>query len=294
MEKSFQDYVKVGLFVLVSIILLVGGYLWISSEKRIKSTSTYFIKLPRATLISRGTKVLVLGVQKGKVEDVVIFQDGVLLKVGIKDYKLPEGSYANIITPNALGNRMIDIIPGTGEPLPIGDTIPGRDSPSFDEILYSVQEIAGKADKLLASVDTVLINLNLVLNGTRTEIEKLRFSLDRSLRKLDILLDTATTLLAMEGARMDTVMGNVNQLVETSTQSVDSVTKELIALTVRGREILNKLLVEVDSLKYRGTLGKLMSDEELYMELENTVKELQELIEDIKKNPAKYINVEIF
>ena len=294
MEKSFQDYVKVGLFVLVSIILLVGGYLWISSEKRIKSTSTYFIKLPRATLISRGTKVLVLGVQKGKVEDVVIFQDGVLLKVGIKDYKLPEGSYANIITPNALGNRMIDIIPGIGEPLPIGDTIPGRDSPSFDEILYSVQEIAGKADKLLASVDTVLINLNLVLNGTRTEIEKLRFSLDRSLRKLDILLDTATTLLAMEGARMDTVMGNVNQLVETSTQSVDSVTKELIALTVRGREILNKLLVEVDSLKYRGTLGKLMSDEELYMELENTVKELQELIEDIKKNPAKYINVEIF
>ena len=294
MEKGFMDYVKVGMFVVFSIAVLVGGYLWISSEKRMKATNFYYIKLPRATLISRGTKVLVLGVQKGKVEDVIIFEDGVLLKVGLKDYVLPEGSYANIITPNALGSRMVDIIPGVGNPLPPGDTIPGRDSPSFDEILYSVQEIASKADKLLSSVDTVLINLNLVLSGTKMEIERLRLSLDNSLMRLNVLIDTATLLLAESGNRLDTLMDNANRLMEVSTESVDSISREIILLSERSREILEEIRVELDSIKYRGTLGRLMSDETLYMELENTVKKLQELIEDIKRNPAKYINVEIF
>ena len=294
MDRSFSQYVRVGIFVVASLIILVMGYLWISSLKRMKTTHHYYVKLPRATLISRGTKVLVLGVERGKVEDVIIQGKGVLLRIGVRNYRIPEGSYANIVTPNVLGNRMIDIVPGQGAPLAEEDTIPGRDSPSFDEIMYMAQDIASKTEEIMASVDSVLWNLNLVLTHTDSQIEDLRRSLQITLLRLNALLDTTVYVVAHQNRNMDSLMTGMNLLIADSRNALDSLTLDLSYLVMRSDSLIGEMMLEIDSLKYRGTIGKFMSDDSLYMELKATVLQLQELIEDIKKNPAKYINVEIF
>jgi len=286
--------VRVGVFVVATLVVLVVGYLWISSLKRMKTTHHYYIELPRATLISRGTKVLVLGVERGRVEDVVIQGKGVLLRIGITNYRIPEGSYANIVTPNVLGNRMIDIVPGRGEPLVEGDTIPGRDSPSFDEIMYMAQDIASETEKIMASVDSVLNNLNLVLTHTDTQIEELRRSLQITLARLNVLLDTSVQVVAHQSRNLDSLMTGMDLLMAESRGAVDSLTTGLSYLVMRSDSLIQQMMLEIDSLKYRGTIGKFMSDDSLYLELKATVIQLQQLIEDIRKNPAKYINVEIF
>ena len=43
-----------------------------------------------------------------------------------------------------------------------------------------------------------------------------------------------------------------------------------------------------------GSLGRLVNDDKLYSDLSTSVAEFKLLLEDIKKNPKKYINLSIF
>ena len=43
-----------------------------------------------------------------------------------------------------------------------------------------------------------------------------------------------------------------------------------------------------------GTIGKLINDKRMYVNLEAATKELEELLRDIKLNPKRYIHFSIF
>ena len=55
---------------------------------------------------------------------------------------------------------------------------------------------------------------------------------------------------------------------------------------------VNDLVTKVES--GQGSLGKLVNDEELYKELENTSEEIGLLLQDLRLNPKRYINVSVF
>jgi phospholipid/cholesterol/gamma-HCH transport system substrate-binding protein len=55
---------------------------------------------------------------------------------------------------------------------------------------------------------------------------------------------------------------------------------------------------ELDSLimllKGDGAIGKLLTSDELYEEVRQTNLALKDLLEDIKENPKRYINIKVF
>jgi phospholipid/cholesterol/gamma-HCH transport system substrate-binding protein len=44
----------------------------------------------------------------------------------------------------------------------------------------------------------------------------------------------------------------------------------------------------------RGTLGRLVNDPSLYVELNQTLREMSQLAADIRERPSRYINLRIF
>ena len=76
----------------------------------------------------------------------------------------------------------------------------------------------------------------------------------------------------------------------------DSLSKANIGKMVSS---LEKTLVNVDKLMSevqsgKGTIGKMMKDESLYNNLDKTSKELGFLLEDVRLNPTRYVNVSVF
>ena len=64
---------------------------------------------------------------------------------------------------------------------------------------------------------------------------------------------------------------------------------------VELRHTLESFNVILDSVKTgNGTLGKLMQDEELYLNLTNASKELEELLREVKLHPKRFVHVSMF
>ena len=69
-----------------------------------------------------------------------------------------------------------------------------------------------------------------------------------------------------------------------------------LGLTVRN---LNATLAKVDGIMKgleagKGTMGKLMKDDALYANLAKTSRELELLLQDVRLNPTRYVNVSVF
>jgi phospholipid/cholesterol/gamma-HCH transport system substrate-binding protein len=76
----------------------------------------------------------------------------------------------------------------------------------------------------------------------------------------------------------------------------DSLNKADLGKTVRN---LNQTLAKVDGLMSnlnsgKGTAGKLLNDDALYNNLAKTSKELELLLQDVRLNPTRYVNVSVF
>jgi len=128
-------------------------------------------------------------------------------------------------------------------------------------LLVDVSAAVAEQRKTLATLEASLQKSAVGLERVTTGPE-----LDRALKRLDTL-----------GERMDTVTASLQR----SSESVE---------TVAAR-----------AAKGEGSLGKLMTDEELYRDLNQTVNNLNEatlslnrLLDDIQKNPKKYINLKVF
>jgi phospholipid/cholesterol/gamma-HCH transport system substrate-binding protein len=168
--------------------------------------------------------------------------------------------------------------------------------------------IAGKAEKLIDQVDKILTDATVRnINGTvenaqassrdlrrligevsvtvaeqRKQLGALEASLQKSATGLERVttgpeLDRALKRLDTVGERMETVTASLQR----SSESVE---------TVAAR-----------AAKGEGSLGKLMTDEELYRSLNETVDNMNQatlslnrLVEDIRENPRKYINLKVF
>jgi phospholipid/cholesterol/gamma-HCH transport system substrate-binding protein len=76
----------------------------------------------------------------------------------------------------------------------------------------------------------------------------------------------------------------------------DSLAKINLGKTAKN---LEKTLASVDKIMAnlnagKGTMGKLLTDDEIYKNLAKTSKELELLLQDVRLYPTRYVNVSLF
>jgi ABC-type transporter Mla subunit MlaD len=91
---------------------------------------------------------------------------------------------------------------------------------------------------------------------------------------------------------------DLSKIAKKLSQNIDKNIGQLTEMVKGPTDKIENLVVRLDSLSQLiegdGTIGKLLKSDELYEEVRETNQALKNLIEDIKENPKKYINVKVF
>jgi phospholipid/cholesterol/gamma-HCH transport system substrate-binding protein len=143
----------------------------------------------------------------------------------------------------------------------------------------------------------MLDNVNQVLD-TKSK-ENLRKSLSDLSGTIAQFKETSiglNSIVVQNKSKINGTMTNLEKASDNFVKVSDSLTKINISQTVKS---LQKTLVNVDKLlgemqAGKGTMGKLIKDDALYNNFNKTSKELELLLQDLRLNPTRYVNVSLF
>lgn len=157
MQADRQTFVRVGIFVTVALAIGITLVFLIGNRTNVFSPKAeYEVVFMGVDGLREGGPVRIAGVTVGNVTSVDFTDTGqvrVKLQV-IRDsaHLVREGSYASVGTKGMLGDKLVDISVGEGEPLPPSSTIPAEEALGLDDFLHA-------AGRILADVEATVANL---------------------------------------------------------------------------------------------------------------------------------------
>lgn len=308
---------KVGLLIAVAIVLLIVGYSIVSGHNIFSPTHKYYGVYERVDGLNESNPVHLNGYQVGQVESIKIMgpnNQSILVKFSVKkDLEIPQGSIAQIYSADLLGSKAIQLLMEKGgrhhEP---GDTLVAEHKLSLSEsISEEIDPIKRKTVSLANTIDSLIANISSVLNeGARQDLKKSFASLNRSMRNIEGATRKIDTLVNKERARLQKIfrhtesitenLKNNNEAISNTFSNLsrvsDTLSKVEIQKTVKqaqaALESINEVTRKVN--KGEGSLGELVNNKTLYQNLENSSQKLDELVEDLKTNPGRYLQFSVF
>lgn len=162
-RSSFE--LKVGIFIFIGIVILSVIIFSIGNFYSIKRGYRLGVTFDFANGISVGAPVRYAGVEVGEVQDILVYFDEkenrpmvrILVWVS-QDTWINEDALATINTLGLLGEKYLEIMPGTRETrlLQKGDTLRGQDPVSTEEFTRETQETLAKLDTMIESINKVV------------------------------------------------------------------------------------------------------------------------------------------
>ena len=284
MKKA--DELKIGIWTVVAIVAMVFGIKFLKGQ--LHTSTVYYMLSPNVERVAESSHVKINGYKVGFVGsmDYNYSTNTVLLGLYLDpSLKLPKGTSA-IIQPDLLGNSNIYLTLGnSSEMMVAGDTLLGGGM--ANGLIDGVADAMPAVMALLPKVDTLLTGLNRVVNDSKLQesllaINTLTHKLDRTLTELNSELPTILNNVGDASANLDTLSielreAELQRIVNQASATLDSVSQLVAALN-----------------NTQGTAGKLINSDELHTQLENTIADVDSLVNDIKAHPKRYINIRIF
>lgn len=290
-----RNEVLVGLVVTIALVLGILGTLWLV-RGGLASGYPLYARFPWGSGLKQGQPVLLTGVNIGYVGTIDLQDDGTLvvtLRV-MKDYKVPDGSVATIEPNGLFGDMMVALRPPGPSPISYapGDTVPaGKPTVSMSDVLARLDTATRTVREVSDAFELEMVQRRGIADLRETMEQSARFMTQLNAiaaqQSLEISRTTAAlrrTAGALDSAAVDSTVRNL----QATSANMVALTTELRATTTT----MNGLLAKLD--RGEGTAGKLLTDTLLYRDVRNLVGRIDSLTADFKKNPRRYINLEIF
>ncbi len=146
MKRSRATELKVGLFVMIA--LTIGGSVaFVLGNQRavFRAKTQYQAVFDQVGGLRSGSPVRIAGVDVGTVDDVDLRENGdILVKLSVIDdaaHLVRVDSMATIGNKGLLGDKLVDILPGEGERIPPGGTIPSESPEDLSRYMAQAGEV---------------------------------------------------------------------------------------------------------------------------------------------------------
>lgn len=323
-----SNEIKVALLAIAAILLSYWGYKFILGDNILEKSNTYQVLYEDVAGLQEGTSVLINGVTVGSITEISLLENDaqqVLVKLTLdSDYRVPKKTDVVIVADGIMGGKNVYLEydePCTGDDCAQnGDFLNGKvwgmlasmlGTEEIDTYLAELKDVMG------AVIDS--LNTKLLGEGSDSPIAKSLRNLEQTTANLQSSTGRVDALLRNSSGAIQGTMNNLNELTgELNGQ------KEAIAGIIANADSLSGQLVEADLRKTmaevnatiarlkatlasadqalggvstamdkissgEGTLGKLISDEELYYQLKDLSTSTDSLIEDLQERPYRYV-----
>ncbi|OPX19481.1 MAG: hypothetical protein BZ151_09030 [Desulfobacca sp. 4484_104] len=309
-KSTWGPEVKVGIFVLVALLLLAYMSLKVGRFATIgwRAGKTYYAPFASVSGLVLNGQVEVAGVEVGRIKDITLKDHQAQVELLLQpDLELRQDAQATIRTKGMLGEKFIELHPGTAAaaPLEAGGTITDTQSAvEFDEVLRRVPSVLKDIQPILSDVRAISQSLQRVIGTAEGEaslkemldnfqaaskslsqiakdLEQGRGTLGKLLKEDQLYRQVQGTMTELESA-----IANLNRFSTRLAQGQGTLGKlanddRLYDQAQQAINRLNRVAQKIDHGE--GTLGKLVNDQSLYDETQKAVKNVNQAMEGIKE-----------
>ncbi len=308
-KKGMSKELSIGIFVVVVLVVGYFGLNFLKNKNVFGGDYTINAVFANAGGLDKGSSVTIKGYKVGSVEAIVLNMETQNLEVSMNiegEYEIPANSTATITSASLLGGKVVAIEIGTvgGELLCSGDEIKVVASEDMMSMLGGkvgslsdeLEVIMGKLSTTLSIVNKTLSKENVdalsatfaSLEGISSDLKGITSSQSGNIKGSIENLKELTESLKNSAPELERSLSNIAELSDSLKESAPS----LIANANDAVVELQSILTQINSGE--GTANKLLTDEELYINITTALANLSILIDDITENPKKYINVSVF
>lgn len=309
--------ILIGFTFILSLALIIWGYNFLKGKNIFKKQTIFVAKYSEVSGLEVANPVLINGLRVGQVNQLYFAPDMsgdiIVLLMMDKKFPIPKDTYARIISADIMGSKAVQLDLGKDlEMAASGDTLATSLEASIkDAVNAQVQPIKKKAEDLLQSVDSLVVAIQTIFNEGAVENLTNSFEdISKTFANLQSTTSNLDTLVIEEGGRISSILQNVDSLSLTLKEN-----RESFAAIIRNFETIsdslaraditgtfhraNKSLDNLDGIlskieRGEGTLGMLLYNDTLYMEINKSAEELNKLLEDIRLNPKRYVKFSLF
>ena len=299
---NLSKEIKTAIFAIAGFALFFVGFNYLKSNDVFVRDNIFYAVYDNAEGLVPGTPVTIQGFQVGTIDEVSLLSDNQRIVVRFRvetKYEFSKNSSAKIYEAGLLGGKSLAVDPSFdgGDRAKSGDTLQGLIAPGLSELVNDkLTPLQEKIESMITHADSVLITVNNVFNtNAQLEIQTSIANLNTTISNFRSISETIDNSLAEDGALNQTI-DNLAKL--TDDLSVVSTTLKDANFGVTFDDLdsavsnLSQILDRIE--RGEGSLGQLVTKDDLYQSLEQTNKQIQLLLEDMRLNPKRYVNFSLF
>ncbi len=292
-----RDEVSVGIVITIAVAVLLVGVLWLA-RGGLSSGYPLYTRFLWGQNLKQGQPVLLAGVSIGYVDDVQLEPDGyldVVLRIDDR-YHVPKSAKATVRPVGIFGDVAVALTPRLGSSLTTtfspGDTVPAGPAEAGIAQIMSTADSVGKAVNVIAqAMKSQMVDAGALRDLRETVAATSRLAVQLQKIAADQNANLTSTLAAYRRVAESVDSATVDSTMQNLRRSSGEVSGTAVRLDTAAARI-NDILAKANSKQ--GSLGLLLSDSTLYLNLRNTLGTLDSLLADIKAHPGRYISVHIF
>lgn len=308
---KISNETKVGILAALAIVIFIVGYNFLKGNDIFSSENEFYAKYDTVDGLAISKPVLVNGYQVGRVSALTLQKNGqIIVQFKIDpEYAIPKNTIARLETTDLLGSKAVVFDLGNSLKYAVdGDTLNANVQANLME---QVEPIQKKAEVIIAKLDSLLTSVNTILNPEfQKNINRSFASIARTLETLESTSKTVDGTVSIQARRIDVILANAesisnnlknnNQKITSIMNNMNSFSDQLAKTQIQTTiENANKAVMELQTAVNKindgtGSISLLLNDSKLYDNLNNSAKNLDNLMIDVKANPKRYVSFSIF
>ncbi len=303
---------KTGVVFISAIALFIWGYNFMKGRNLFDGNiPIYKTKFDNIQGLNTASKVTLNGVQIGKVQETTLITSPdnngkleVLVSFSVEqDVAFTKNSVVKFYSDGLMGGKALAIIPSfEGEKAKSGDFLKGEiETDLFSSVTEKLNPLQAKIERMIVSADSLLVGLNDVLDTpTRNHLKASVVQLNQTMTNFKVMTTNINEMLVTNKQTLEKTLTNAEKVTDKFATLTDTLNSELeeaqLGATIKELQAtvknINKIVAGLDEGK--GSMGKLLKDEEMYTNLTNASKELEELLREMKEHPKRFVHFSLF